>query len=466
MSTAAFEAVVDAAIELEFSLIGGMVANDAVASIASDILLPDHFAHSMTSVAFKHAQEIVQRDGRISMQVLVSRCAASGGPSSADVANWVSCTSVVPMNALSTIDEIIDNWARRSLIEAGVSAQDAAAAGDQPYDVSRILMDQCDAIQTSKSRRVTHPLPIGKVAERALTAASEAYEAGGNKVDISWGLKDLDRRTNGLRRKDFVLVGGRPSMGKTVLATSVLRQAAHAGHGCALFSLEMGSEAITTRMLSDEGFGFSAPTKYSDVFAGSFTEGQFKALADAQQRMAQLPIAIDDQRGLTVAEIASRARRIKNQFEAAGKRLDVVAIDYLGLVRPSSVYRGQRVNEIGDISSGLKAMAQDLDCCVICLQQLSRQVEQRENKRPTLADLRDSGTLEQDADIVAFVYRDEYYAARTEPTTESERLAIEDRLERSKNVMEFIIAKQRNGAVGTVNLFADVSFAAVRDPAR
>lgn len=466
MITAAMEKTLNASAEIECSIVGGMLANEAIASMAADILQPEHFCHEPARIAFSKAQEIALKDGRVSLQILLSKCAVVGGPDSTAIASWVSNTTMVPMNAMSIIDEVLNNWARRSLIDAGVSAQDAAAAGEPPYDVSRILMDECDAIQSSKSRRITAPQPISKTSSDALDAAALAHQHGGNKVDISWGLVDLDRHTNGLRRKDFVLIGGRPSMGKTVVATSVLRQAAHKGHGCALFSLEMVSSAISTRMISDEAFGFQRPVEYTDIFSGNFSQDQFNSLADAQQRIAQLPIVIDEQRSLTVSEIASRARRIRSQFEVLGKRLDIVAIDYLGLIKASNIYRGQRVNEIGEISSGLKAMAQELDCCVICLQQLSREVEKRDNKRPTLADLRDSGTLEQDADIVAFVYRDEYYAAREEPKTDSAKLELEDRLEQSRNKLEFIIGKQRNGPVGTVNMFCDVAFSALRDGAR
>jgi len=459
--------VFEAGALLEMDLMGAMISDPAIAQTACEILNADHFMADPVAIAFDIAQDMVRKDGRISLQILAARCAQQEhGPGSADIASWVSGTTIVRQSVMSAIDAIIDGWARRSLLDASYRAGEAVSTGEAPADISRILMDECDAIQSARARRTTAPQKIGDIAELAMRSASSAYEHGGQRVEISAGIKDIDRRTNGLRRKELVLIGGRPSMGKTVLVTSIIRQAAHAGHGCALFSLEMSSESITTRMLSDEAFGFQHPTKYTDIFAGQFDRRQWDALADAQQRMAQLPIIIDEQRGLTVSEIGSRARRIRQQLEEQGKRLDILAIDYLGLVRPSSTYRGNRVNEIGEISAGLKQLAQDLDCCVLCLQQLSRGVEMRENKRPTLADLRDSGTLEQDADLVGFVYRDEYYAEREEPTTDSEVLLLEDRLEKARHKLEFIIAKQRNGPVGTVELWCDVAFAAVRNLAR
>ncbi|MBB4347972.1 replicative DNA helicase [Aliirhizobium cellulosilyticum] len=365
--------------------------------------------------------------------------------------------------------KIIDQWARLNL--ANEAGRVYAAANDPQADVRLIAHEAASAIDdimsdvragASRKTRVS----IGSAAGRAFEAASEARHTGTGLTGITWGLSDLNRLTGGIQRKDLTLVGARPSMGKTTFALSVAMKAAAAGSSIGFVSLEMDADKLACRAISDALYDWRKRVPYTSIIRGTMTDEEFDMVAEEQARMNALPILIDDQAGQTVTDIRTRAERLVEETQAHGNRLAVLFIDHLGLIRASSRYSGNRVNEIAEITSSLKGMARDLDIGVVLLSQLNRAVESRENKRPQLSDLRDSGAIEQDADTIAFIYRDAYYLERGEGGTPEEQFERADRLEACRNVMEFSVAKQRNGGLETVNLFADMAFSAVRNGAR
>ncbi len=282
-----------------------------------------------------------------------------------------------------------------------------------------------------------------------------------NLVDT--GLADLNLDIGGWTRGELTILAGRPSMGKTTVALSSLRQAARRGVTSLFFSMEMSRQALSDRMLSDAVFNSQTPVHYSNIIRGNVNRWDIDRLQEAQQSMVGHPMRIDDQSRLTVTEIGVRIRRYQDELERQGKRLDVVCLDHLGFIRASDRYAGQRVNEVGEISAAMKEMAKELDVAMILLCQLSREVERREDKRPQLSDLRDSGNLEQDADTVIFAFRKAYYLARTtydKIDDENERIA---ELEVMERIIELLGLKTRNGPIFTRRLFADMGSNAVRD---
>ena len=301
--------------------------------------------------------------------------------------------------------------------------------------------------------------------ENALLAsiemASAAFSRDGSLSGISTGLVDLDRQLGGLHRSDLIILAGRPSMGKTSLATNIAFHVAKQfkkekddngiektvdGGVVGFFSLEMSSEQLATRLLAEQS-GVSS----HHIRRGDITAAQYEHIRDSADEIIQIPLHIDDTGGLSIGALSARARRLKRQ-----RGLDCIVVDYLQLLTGGAGMNNNtnRVQEVSMITQGLKALAKELDVPVLALAQLSRQVEQRDDKRPQLSDLRESGSIEQDADVVMFVYREEYYLSRTEPS-EDDVAAHEEwmaKMEKLHGKAEVIIGKQRHGPIGTVAL--------------
>ena len=280
---------------------------------------------------------------------------------------------------------------------------------------------------------------------------------------ILTGLTDVDRDTGGWRRGEYGILGGRPSMGKSAVATAVGRRAAKAGHGVAFFSLEMTTRQLMARMITDACWSRDSPIPYSDALRGMLRGRELATFQAGAREVRELPLLIEEQSGLTATDIAARTRSCAEIFARQGKRLGLVIVDHLGLVRPSNRYRGQKVHEVAETSQAMAHLAKSENVAVLCLHQLNRAVEARDNKRPTLSDLRDTGNLEQDADVVMFVYRSTYYLERLkldDPAEEADRVAL---LAEKRNDLELSIAKNRNGPTSTIELFCDMAANAVRD---
>lgn len=308
---------------------------------------------------------------------------------------------------------------------------------------------------------------IGAVSERVVTEINEAYQRGQAPKDFApCGLSDLSRMIGGWRRKRLYIIAGRPGMGKSTLALSSLLRTAIAGHGVMLFSLEMSRRELTEMALCDLAWSSSRRIEYRDIGIHAVADDgfadKFEAICEVRPMFNSLPLAISDRGGLTVAAIRSEAMEYAGRLAGDGKRLDVICIDHLGLIRSSTTYRGNKVAETEEVSADLKVLAKDMDCAVVALCQLSRQVEGREDKRPTMGDLRWSGAIEQDADVIMFPYRPEYYLKRKLDDAEDENERLE-KLERHRNQLELLIEKHRGGPTGVVELFCDVGCAVVRD---
>jgi replicative DNA helicase len=255
-------------------------------------------------------------------------------------------------------------------------------------------------------------------------------------------------------------------MGKTAFALSVALRTSGTGIGVGFLSLEMGAKKLAIRRLTDVAYDWSVKVPYTNLIKGTVSEDELSAVLQANQDADNLPLWIEEQSGLTIADIRVKVERMAEQAEARGVKLGLLIVDYLQLIKPSARYSGNRNGEVTEISWGLRELGREFGLGVIALSQLSRQVESRDDKRPQLSDLRDSGSIEQDADMVAFLYREAYYLEKAkgkDPEKENDRIA---RLIEVGNDLEFIIAKQRNGPTKTIKLFVDIACSAVRNAAR
>lgn len=349
---------------------------------------------------------------------------------------------------------------RRTMSELAADLGKVAADPTQPIlPFNEDVCSQLEGISAAmrQSRQTTFAI------EDMAQASVDRLRAGTQPNLIDTGLIDLNRDIGGWTRGDLTILAGRPSMGKTTVALSSLRQGARRGVNSLFFSMEMSRQAVADRLLSDAVFNSQTPVHYARIMRGQVQGWEIDRLQDAQRSMAGSPMRVDDQSRLTVSDIAARARRYADELERDGKRLDLICIDHLGYVRASDRYGGQRNLEVGEITAGLKDLAKSLDVAVILICQLNRDLERRDDKRPQLSDLRDSGRIEEDADTVIFTYRAAYYLGRTQHEDhdkESERLA---KLEVLDKIVELMGLKTRNGPIFTRRLFADMGSNAVRD---
>lgn len=346
---------------------------------------------------------------------------------------------------------------RRTIIEVGQTLQQSGERDN--LVLSSWAVDYLDGIVASQSMNAAPAVTMDQALDRALDAAANAYKQEGKPRGLSYGLRGLDEKTLGAMPGDLVVIAGRPGMGKTALAVSMLRNFGLSGQSTYMWSGEMDDVALGSRMISDEIWSPGHRLTYWQIASGKFRADRWDDVLDARQRLRGMPILIEQQPGLTVAQILARARQRKRKHG-----LKALIVDHLGLVRPSGRYAGNKVQETGEITMGLKAGAKELGVPVFLLCQINRGVEQREDKRPTLSDLRNSGDIEQDADAVMILYREAYYLSKREPHAASAEFIIwSDNMAKVENRLDVGIEKQRSGPVGNVRLFIDIASNAVRD---
>ena len=296
--------------------------------------------------------------------------------------------------------------------------------------------------------------------KQTIEMAKNAYQNEEGIVGVPTGLTDLDSRLGGLHKQDLVIIAGRPSMGKTALATNIAFYAAKniekkgKKSTVAFFSLEMSSEQLSTRILSEQ-----SRIRSNDIRRGKVSEKEFEKFIETSKNIYDLPLYIDETPAITIAAISNRSRRIKRLFG-----LDLIVVDYIQLMRSGNKKNDGRVQEISEITQSLKALAKELDVPVLALSQLSRAVEQRDDKKPQLADLRESGSIEQDADVVMFVYRAAYYLERKEPTLGSiEHAEWQQKMDEISSLAEIMISKQRHGPTGNIKVEFEAMYTKFKD---
>ena len=356
---------------------------------------------------------------------------------------------------------IYDLFVKRELIKISENIIDTAKLNELDNDGQSIIEDFEKSLfdLAEKGSFSSSLVKFDEAMKLTIEMASNAYKNDEGIVGVPTGLTDLDERLGGLHKSDLVIIAGRPSMGKTALATNIAFNAAKKiqedgkKSTIAFFSLEMSSEQLSTRILAEQ-----ARIKSNDIRRGKISEEQFDKFIETSKNISELPLYIDETPAISIAALSNRARRIKRLFG-----LDMVVIDYIQLMRAAN-FREGRVQEISEITQGLKALAKELSVPVLALSQLSRAVEQRDDKKPQLADLRESGSIEQDADVVMFVFREAYYLQRKEPTPATvEHAEWQAKMGDIANRAELIIGKQRHGPPGNVFLEFEEMFTKFKD---
>ncbi len=454
---------VPANIEAEQALLGALLYDNAAYERLSDLLQGRHFFEPFHQRLYSAVEDHIRKGQLAEPIVLMERFKRD--PAFEDLGGLRYLADLVDRappaaNAPEYGRVVYDLALRRDLIRIGGEIA-AAASGDGDRSARDHIESAEQQLYTLAETGTTSTgfVDFSEALRGAVTMAAEAYGRDGGLSGISTGLMDLDKQLGGLHPSDLLILAGRPSMGKTALATNIAFNVAKAyawepqpdgsrktvnGGIVAFFSLEMSAEQLSMRILADAS-GVSSDR----LRKGEIDASEFGRVRDAAIEIQEAPLYIDATGGLSISKLAARARRLKRQHG-----LDLVVVDYLQLVTAGEGTRSEgRVQEVSQITMGLKSLAKELGVPVIALSQLSRQVEQREDKRPQLSDLRESGSIEQDADAVMFVYRESYYLSRTEPRTGTpEHLSWQEELDQINNLAEVIIGKQRHGPIGTVKL--------------
>jgi replicative DNA helicase len=451
-------------IEAEQALLGVLLYDNGAYEAVSDELAPRHFFEPFHGRLFDSIQNHIRR-GQLAEPILLAEhfhhdpaFEALGGlryfadlvdraPPAANVGDYARV--------------ILDLALRRELIRIGGEIAVDAQRGD-PDLSGRLQIEAAEQklYGLAESGSASHGLiAFGEALTGAVEMAAEAYQREGGLSGLSTGLTDLDQKLGGLHPSDLIILAARPSMGKTALGANIAFNVARRyafevrpdgqrktvnGGVVAFFSLEMSAEQLAMRLLAEV-----TEVPSDKIRKGEISASEFGRIRDASLEIRESPLFIDDTGGLSIAKLAARARRLKR---TAG--LDLIVVDYLQLLTGSDTSRMEnRVQEVSQITQGLKSLAKELSVPIIALAQLSRQVENREDKKPQLADLRESGSIEQDADVVMFIYREAYYLGRAEPKEGTqEHLDWQEKLDPIRNLAEVIIGKQRHGPIGVVRL--------------
>ena len=357
---------------------------------------------------------------------------------------------------------IYDMFVRRELIKISEQTVDSAKITDLDKNGQNIIEETEKYLYelAENGSASSSLIKFNNAMKQTIQLASAAYKNEGGIVGVPTGLRELDEKLGGLHQSDLIIIAGRPSMGKTSLATNIAFNAAKSIQDSgkkstvAFFSLEMSSEQLSTRIISEQ-----ARIPSNDIRRGKISAEQFDQFLETSKNIAELPLYIDETPAINIAAMSNRARRIKRL-----EGLDLIVVDYIQLMKGSFNNHDGRVQEISQITQGLKAIAKELAVPVVALSQLSRQVEQRDNHKPQLSDLRESGSIEQDADVVMFVYRESYYLQRKMPREATvEHAEWQAQMNEVAHLAEIIIGKQRHGPIGNIFLEFEERFTKFKD---
>jgi len=456
-------------VEAEQQLLGAILTNNDIYDRIAAIVSSQHFYEPVHARIFEIAASRIAKNNLASPVTLKAFLEDDEGLKELGGPAYLVRLAGAAISGFAARDYaqmIYDLAIRRKLIDLGQEISDKAATVDiasepaeQIVEAEQKLYELAEQGQTESGFQSF----LSAVTD-AVNSANAAYQRDGGLSGLSTGLIDMDKKLGGLHRSDLLILAGRPSMGKTALATNIAYNIAktyqkgirHDGTEGAVnggvvgfYSLEMSSEQLAARILSE-----ASEVPSEQIRRGDMSEEEFRRFVEAAKELESCPLFIDDTPALPISQLAARARRLKRTHG-----LDALFVDYLQLVRPASA-KDSRVNEVSEITQGLKAIAKELDIPVVALSQLSRQVENREDKRPQLSDLRESGSIEQDADVVMFVYREEYYKEREKPGDhELEKMAAwQTEMDHLHGKAEVVIGKQRHGPIGHVELSFEGQF--------
>ncbi|MEP1355026.1 MAG: replicative DNA helicase [Tateyamaria sp.] len=447
--------------EAEQQLLGAVLTNNDIFDRVAAIIQPDHFYDPVHARIFEISAARIAKNNLASPVTLKAFMEDDEGLKELGGPAYLARLAGAAISAFAVRDYaqiIYDLAVRRDLIQLGRDISAKAAKVEVTSEPKEQIVEAEQALYKLAEQGTSEGgfQSFLKAVTDAVNVANAAYQREGGLAGISTGLTDMDKKLGGLHSSDLLILAGRPSMGKTSLATNIAFNIAKSykrglkpdgtegsiqGGVVGFFSLEMSAEQLAARILSE-----ASEVPSEQIRRGDMTEGEFRRFVDAAKQLEACPLFIDDTPAIPIAQLAARSRRLKRMHG-----LDVLIVDYLQLVRGGAE---NRVQEIAEISMGLKAIAKELAIPVIALSQLSRQVENREDKRPQLSDLRESGSIEQDADVVMFVFREEYYKEREKPGDHDlEAMGKwQEEMERLHGRAEVIIGKQRHGPIGTVDL--------------
>jgi replicative DNA helicase len=450
-------------IEAEQSVIGSILITNEIFDEISTIISSTNFYDPMHQKIYNSIESLIYK-GMLANPITLKNY-FENEKDDLDVPEYlvkITKFSTSVRQAIEYSKIIYDMFVRRELIKISEQTIDNAKIND--LDTSgqniienseRLLFDLAEKGSFNSSL-----VKFDDAMKQTIEMASAAYKNEGGIVGVPTGLRDLDDKLGGLHQSDLIIIAGRPSMGKTSLATNIAFNAAKhiqdsgKKSSVAFFSLEMSSEQLSTRILSEQ-----ARIGSNDIRRGRISDEQFDQFLETSKNIAELPLFIDETPAISIAAMSNRARRIKRL-----NGLDMIVVDYIQLMRGTTYNKDGRVQEISQITQGLKAIAKELGVPVVALSQLSRQVEQRDDHKPQLADLRESGSIEQDADVVMFVYREGYYLQRKEPREATvEHAEWQAKMNEVAHLAEIIIGKQRHGPIGKVTLEFEERFTKFKD---
>lgn len=438
----------------EQALLGAIISNNLALEKVENFLEPQHFSSKINGLIFKTLKKLISNDQVADLNTLKiflendDDFIDNGGMS---YLLKISENSISIINSKQYGELIYDLFIRRKLINLGTNLINESYENFEEQDSNEIIENIESNLfnLTNEGETQKGPKQFDNILEDTLEYAEKAFKKSEDVVGLKTGLNDFDKKIGGLHRSDLIIVAGRPSMGKTAFATNIASNICNNKKSTKktnvlFFSLEMSSEQLATRILSE-----ISKISSEGIRTGNLSKNEFEKLIKSSENLKDLSLFIDDSPALTISSIRTRSRRLKRK-----QGLDLIIIDYLQLLSGESRnLNDNRVKEISDITRGLKAIAKELNIPIVALSQLSRKVEDREEKRPQLSDLRESGSIEQDADLVVFLYREEYYLARTEPPEGTEKhIMWTSKMEKVHNIAEAIVAKHRHGPISRVKL--------------
>jgi len=444
----------------EQSLLGAILSNNLALEKVEDFLEPKHFSSKINSIIFDTLKRFITNNqiaDITTIKVFLENNEDFVSNGGMKYLLEIAENSVSIINAKQYGELIYDLYLRRELIDVGTELVNKSYSDFQEENSNSIIEKvELELFNlTNDGEKQRGPKIFTDVLSDTLDYAEKAFKKSSDVAVLKTALSDLDKKIGGLHKSDLIIIAGRPSMGKTAFATNIASNICmdklnlKKKNNVLFFSLEMSSEQLATRLLSEMS---KIPSE--KIRTGNISKMDFENLLKNSEKIKNLSLFIDDSPALTLSAIRSRSRRLKRK-----DGLDLIIIDYLQLISSESRnLNDNRVKEISEITRGLKAIAKEFNIPVIALSQLSRKVEDREEKRPQLADLRESGSIEQDADLVVFLYREEYYLARTEPPEGTEKhIAWTDKMEKIHNIAEIIVAKNRHGPISRVKLHFNAS---------
>ena len=443
-------------IEAEQAILAALLTSNSVYERISDFLKPEHFYDDINGKIFEAIAKLLENNQLADPLTLKNyflqkeEIALIGGER-----YLIELAKNSPI--LSSTEEygklIYDLYQRREILKISDEITNDANSFDVGTKASQIIekaeVKLYNLSSTGEAGQDFKKFSMSLV--EAINSAESAYKRDGQLSGIPTGFTDLDQLLGGFHKTDLLILAGRPSMGKTALATNIAFKMVKAKsmddenkkNIIGFFSLEMSSEQLATRILAED-----SSISSEKIRRGQLNSNDFQKIVKSSQTLGDLSLYIDDSPNLSISALRTRARRLKRKYG-----LDAIVIDYLQLIRPSLSRPDNRVLEIAEMTRNLKSLAKELSIPVLCLSQLSRQVEQRDDKRPQLSDLRESGAIEQDADVVMFIYREEYYTERKEPSLGTEDYQKwQEKMAKIHNVAEVLVAKQRHGPIGKVKL--------------